>query len=334
MTELAAPASTRLTPPSPRNDAEDFSILAGYARVVLEEIRTVLAITAVVTLIVVLILFFKPRSYTASASFAPQGRKLPSNLSGLAAQFGVSVPGDEPSESPQFYADLIKTRAVLEELADSVYDVPANPPARMTLARWYGQKERTPALQRDKAVTRLRDDVSASTSTQTGVVSLKVRSRSPVLSDQIAARLLSIVNAFNLDRRRTQAAAERAFAESRVASIRGDLRAAEGRLQDFLQHNANCCEAPSLRFEEQRLSRDVSTQQQLYTTMLQSFEQAKIDEVRDTPVITIIEPPTIPVRPDSRRAALLLPLGVIAGTALGAFVVIGRRWMRDARLSR
>jgi len=155
-----------------------------------------------------------------------------------------------------------------------------------------------------------------------------------VLSDEIAARLVSIINAFNLERRRTQAAAERSFAESRVTSIKGDLRAAEGRLQDFLQHNANCCEAPSLRFEEQRLSRDVATQQQLYTTMLQSFEQAKIDEVRDTPVITIIEPPTIPVRPDSRRAALLLPLGVIAGAMVGAIAVIGLRWIGDARLSR
>ena len=334
MTELAAAASPRLAPPSPRNEAEDLSIVAGAVRVVFEEIRSVIAITAVVTLIVALIVFLRPRSYTASASFAPQGRKLPSNLSGLAAQFGVSVPGDEPSESPQFYADLIRTRAVLEELADSLYDVPSDPPSRMSLTRWYGQKERTPALQRDKAVTQLRKDVSASTSTQTGVVSLQVRSRSPVLSDEIAVRLLSIINAFNLERRRTQAAAERAFAESRVASIKGDLQAAEGRLQDFLQHNANCCEAPSLRFEEQRLSRDVSTQQQLYTTMLQSFEQAKIDEVRDTPVITIIEPPTIPVRPDSRRAALLLPLGVIAGVMLGAIVVIGMRWIGDARLPR
>jgi uncharacterized protein involved in exopolysaccharide biosynthesis len=180
----------------------------------------------------------------------------------------------------------------------------------------------------------LRKDVSASTSTQTGVVSIQVRSRSAVLSDEIATRLLSIINAFNLQRRQTQAAAERAFAESRVASIKGDLGAAEGRLQDFLQHNANCCEAPSLRFEEQRLSRDVATQQQLYTTMLQSFEQAKIDEVRDTPVITVIEPPTIPVRPDSRRAALLLPFGVIIGVVFGAIVVIALRWIGDARVSR
>lgn len=42
------------------------------------------------------------RTYTASASFLPQSGSRTTNLGGLAAQFGVALPGAEPSQSPTF----------------------------------------------------------------------------------------------------------------------------------------------------------------------------------------------------------------------------------------
>jgi uncharacterized protein involved in exopolysaccharide biosynthesis len=71
------------------------------------------------------------------------------------------------------------------------------------------------------------------------------------------------------------------------------------------------------------LERDISLRQQVYTTLVQSFEQARIAEVRDTPVITVLQPPFLPAR-DPRglvlMAAVGLALGGMAGLVL-AFVV-------------
>src|SRR5262249_20189682 len=49
----------------------------------------------------------KDRTFTANASFMPQGQRQLSQISGLAAQFGLAVPTGEAGFSPPVYADLI-----------------------------------------------------------------------------------------------------------------------------------------------------------------------------------------------------------------------------------
>jgi hypothetical protein len=72
-----------------------------------------------------------------------------------------------------------------------------------------------------------------------------------------------------------------------------------------------------LRFQDERLAADISLQRQLFTTLSQAYEQAKIDEVRDTPVITVVELPEVPVRPDSRGVLLRALGGLFAGMLVG-----------------
>jgi capsule polysaccharide export protein KpsE/RkpR len=82
------------------------------------------------------------------------------------------------------------------------------------------------------------------------------------------------------------------------------LRASEDRLLAFSQANRRIQDSPDLIAQRARLERDVTMQQQIYTTLAQAYEQAKIEEVRDTPVLTVITPPEVPARPDSRRLAV------------------------------
>ena len=89
-----------------------------------------------------------------------------------------------------------------------------------------------------------------------------------------------------------------------MGEVRRDLQEAENRLAGFLKVNRDYQNAPDLRFQYDRLNREVSIQQQLFVSLAQSFEQAKIDEVRDTPVISVVEAPEVPARPDSRFLAI------------------------------
>src|SRR5262249_435769 len=65
--------------------------------------------------------------------------------------------------------------------------------------------------------------------------------------------------------------------------------------------------------------REVSMRQAVYTTLVQSYEAARIDEVRNTPVITVMEPPDVPAKADPRLALLKSLLAGIVGLGLGAF---------------
>jgi uncharacterized protein involved in exopolysaccharide biosynthesis len=94
----------------------------------------------------------------------------------------------------------------------------------------------------------------------------------------------------------------------------------ENRLQAFLEVNRDVGNSPLLRFRQERLEREVSVRQAVVSALSQGYEQARIDEVRDIPVITIVEEPRAPALPDSRMVLLRAFLALIAGALLGALL--------------
>src|SRR5207249_3089073 len=146
--------------------------------------------------------------------------------------------------------------------------------------------------------------ISTSVSGKTGVVSFTVEARSRWLALGIANRTLEVLNDFNVHRRQTQAGAERRFVEGRLAELKDELHAAEDKVQRFLQQNREFRNSPPLLFEYERLQREVATRQAIYTTLAESYERARINEVRDTPAITVLQAPRLPLLPQSRRLVL------------------------------
>ncbi len=275
-----------------------------------------------VAVLVVGITLILPRSWTVSTSFLPQSRRTPTNLAGLAAQFGVAIPVSDPSQAPPFYVDLLKSRELLEKVVDTTYIIRSGDstiPVRV--ADVFRLGERQPARRREDAIRELRDHVIPTFDLRTGVVRLAVSVRYPDLALQITHHLLTELNRFNLVTRQSQAAAERVFTGTRLQEVQRDLRQAEDELQAFLERNREFRNSPLLTFHQDRLARKVSEQQLLYTSLSQAFEQAKLDEVRDTPVFTVLEEPAPPARPDRRyllfKAMLALIIGGTVGLTIG-----------------
>jgi uncharacterized protein involved in exopolysaccharide biosynthesis len=96
-------------------------------------------------------------------------------------------------------------------------------------------------------------------------------------------------------------------------------------MQHFLQTN-RMTESPELTFQRDRLQREVTLRQQLVTGLAQRYEENRIQEVRDTPVITIIESPVLAARPDPRLRLLIVLLGTAAGVLTGILAVLVREW--------
>jgi uncharacterized protein involved in exopolysaccharide biosynthesis len=275
------------------------------------------AITAVVTLVL-------PRSYTSISTFMPQASQGKfAQLSGLAAEFGFNVQANEPAASPSFYAFLLQSRELLRSAVRTAYDLPAKDTTRRgSLVEWYHPAGDTPAEREEAAIDRLRGDLRAATDAETGTVQLKVRNRSPRLAFEIASRLMDLVSDFNLQKRQSQAASERRFVEVQVKEAGGRLQGAEDRLKTFLQQNREYRTSPQLLFEYDRLFRAVTMQQQVYSSLAQAFEQARIDEVRNTPVLTLVDPPNLPAEPDRRWLLAKALLAALLGALIGAFVAL------------
>jgi uncharacterized protein involved in exopolysaccharide biosynthesis len=189
------------------------------------------------------------------------------------------------------------------------------------------------ARREEQGVRILGNLVNTSVTKATGVVGLSVTTRWPSVSLAITTALVDGVNDFNQQTRQGQAAAERKFVEGRLGVARTDMRTAEDRLQTFLQTNREFARSPELSFERDRLQRDVSLQQQVYTSLTQSLEEVRIREVRDTPVITVIESPAVATLPEPRQRATRLLFGILLGGVFGAALAFASEAIRRRRQS-
>lgn len=289
----------------------------------------------------VLVAFLGGRSWVATAAFVPQGSEAgQGRLASLAGQFGVNVPlGEAAGESPAFYAELLRSREILRPVAEAEYDFLAGSAEGSAGERISGRlptlleiEQDTPELETVAAVEWLREEaLQVQTDPETGMVGLEVTSPWAGLSHAVAQRLVTLVNQFNLETRQSRAAAERQFIEERRAEAEDSLLAAETRLESFLQANRQFENSPELRFRHDRLQRRVGRHQQVVTSLAQAYEEARVNEVRNTPVITVVEPPERPLKPESRGLVLRGSLGLALGGMLGLFLAFGRELLRRER---
>lgn len=280
--------------------------------------RQILALAGVGAVIGLLSGLLAPRVYVAGATFLPQASEGPSSgLAAAASQLGIAVPSSGGTWGPPLYVRVLNSSALLELVLVDTLTVTEEGGRRTTLLDLLDIQAPTPALRIERGIRVLRLMMSAQEIKALNAVELSVRTRWPSVSYALAQRLVAGVNEFNVRRRKSQAGAERQFADSMAGEAERTLRAAEDRLQAFSQRNRVFVGSPELTFERDRLQREVGLRQQLYTSLLQSREDARIREVRGTPVITLLEAPRMPVVPESRKAALKTILGALVGVTLG-----------------
>jgi capsule polysaccharide export protein KpsE/RkpR len=206
--------------------------------------------------------------------------------------------------------DLITSRLILGEVAKKQYEMKTDSGVSSgTLIKLLGGGKLPLRAQGPYIVGRMKRLVDVQVSPKTGVITLTVRAFTPDMAVQIANNVLSEVNTFNLNRRQQAAAGEREFVENREAEALSDLRNAEENLQSFLVQNRDFTVSPTLQLE-----------QTLYTSLATAAEQAKIEEVRNLPVITVLAPPEAPLIPESKRGMRKVLFSLIIGAVIGAMI--------------
>jgi len=146
---------------------------------------------------------------------------------------------------------------------------------------------------------------------------VSVDSHDPDLAAAVANRLVDYVNEFNAKTRQSKARMRRLFVEGRIADSEGELRSIEDQLKTFYQRNRSWDQSPELRVEEGRLRRQVEIRQEVVLTLRREYEMARIEEVNDSPAITVIDPAVPPLEKSKPRRAFLVALGLSIGGALG-----------------
>lgn len=267
--------------------------------------------------------------YLAITTFVPEtggASRLPTALQTLVAPLGIPFLSDA-DQSPRFYAEVVRSRPLLERVLLTRYATLASRGGRgsgefaladsITLLDALKVNESDSAKRIDAGAQLLRRALSTHVDNQTNIVRLGVELSDRFLAAQVANQFVTSLSDFNSTSRRLQARDRRRFVEARVVEAEHDLRDAEEQLRSFYERNRSWSDSPQLRFDEGRLRRQVDLRQDLYLTLKREFEVTRIEEVNDSPAITIIEPAVVPQWPSRPFKPLWVALGLVLGTLVG-----------------
>ncbi|MEX2526794.1 MAG: hypothetical protein WEA09_04090 [Gemmatimonadota bacterium] len=272
----------------------------------------------------------QPRMYTATAHFIPQGADGASGGAVAVAQrLGFDLGGGAPGQGPGFFTGVLLSREALFSASQAEFTLPTEEgPVTGTLGELFD-------LEFGDVYEELFEGIKVAEGWEPGVIRLTVDARAPEVAEQLVTHLLEFLNEFNTATRRTQASEEVRFAEERLAQVRAELREAEEELQLFLQQNRQYQNSPELGFVYDRLLREVQLKNSVVNQLALSYESARIDQVRNTPVISVLEGAAGSALPKSRRFPLRivgsLLLGVAVAFLLSLLLELGRRLQNPER---
>jgi len=253
--------------------------------------------------------------YRSKALFQPQSAQpRTSELALVASNFGFGMPAGGGAGSAAMYVELLRTHTILEPIVNDTLTLGGERVRRLAVVDLLGAD----FASRDAAIASLRELFKAREVPEIGAVEVVVATTVASASQALAMSLVEELNRFNVVSRRSQAAEERAFVAVQVETARTELELSESKLLEFIQHNRGFASSPELQFEYDRLQREVDSRQRLYTGLTNDLAEARIREIRDTPVITILEEPRIPSEPVPRHALIKAILGLLAGMLVGA----------------
>ena len=270
-------------------------------------------------------------TYTASTTFAPRARGTQSLTSSVLSQLGIQSSGG--ASGGAYYMEVIHSPRILGPVAEAQYSFQTDTGVvKGRLIDIYGLGKAPPRAARAQVINILNSQMKTTSQTG-GIMRVSITTPWAALSAEVAQRILDELNTFNLGARQEQASSERQFVESRVAEAKIELSRAENALQTFINENQYFEPISPLALEWDRLKREVSLRQELYTQLAKALDNARIEEVRDNPVLSVIEPAEAPLGPDGRQWPRKAILGALIGLFVGILIAFLHAYLSRTRES-
>lgn len=326
------------------------------------ERKFVLKACGYAVLIGLVIAFSIPREYTANAMIAPElsDNKTTGGLSSLAAMAGFNLNATSTADAiyPDLYPDIVTSTPFitglfnvqvkdLDEEVDTTLYCYLNEHQRVpwwTLITsapfkalgWvislFTEEEKEDAILDPFHLTKeeadiakeLSERITVSVDKKTGVTTLSVTMQdariSACLTDTVVRRLQDYITEY----RTTKARQDFQFQEKLFERKKKEYEKAQENYAKFADANKNII-LLSYRAEQERLENEMRLAYQVYTSVAQQLQMAEVKVQEITPVYTIIEPATIPIKASKPRKTLML-LGIVflTGLCCVSWILFGR----------
>ena len=339
----------------PEEEEEGLDIMA-LVRGLWNGRKTIIIWTSAFIVLGLLAAFTMKRSYTVSSTMVPQmTSRSNSSLGSLAALAGVDLGMTNTGAdlSPLVYPQIVSSVPFRLELMNTPlhYEKVDQPVSMYTYAKDYAkpsvmsyvtkytiglpflllnklrkEKEDFVVVYDDSAtndnktprpITITKDEetmlkaiarnVTLAVDKKEGYLTLSVTGSEPVQTAELAIKAQTLLQE-EVTRFRTE----------KAESLQAQLASIRDRSQDMPTTRA--------RIEQERIQSKYSVANAIYSEMAKQLEQAKMQVKRDTPMLTIIQPVTVPRQPSNSRAKTLI-VWTFLGFVLGCGIVLGKGYL-------
>ena len=270
-----------------------------------------------------------PPYYKSTAIILPEGQssKLTSlsGLSDLAALAGVNV-GAEGSLI-KLYPTIIKSEAVLKDVIYRKYKS-ENFQDSVDLIECWRINDNKPGGAYEGALNALRNGLDVSMDIKTDILTMSFETKEPRLSADIVNSVVEGLDKFVLTKRTTSASEQRRFIEGRLAEVKGDLTKSEDALRNFREQNTQV-RSPQLLLEQGRLERDLQINNTLFIELKKQYEIAKIEELKNMPVINVLDLARPAVYKDRPKRSVIVIVTFLLGLSGAIAYVVGNKYYKS-----
>ncbi|WP_243303379.1 hypothetical protein [Geothrix oryzisoli] len=238
--------------------------------------------------------------------YTSEGRVLPdlkhlSNLGGLAAAgealgLGAQIGG---GGQDALYVDILKSRWLGDQVLDETYTYKVRswmfgePETRATTLLGYFKEKN-----KDKGFKALMSVINIKRDVKTNLVTITVETRSPELSQAVVKKALTLLDQYLIEKVQTQGKAKAIYLEQRLKEAAIEFQKAEDGLARFQANNRTYSSSsdPAVRLRGQHLENDLELHKQLFSQLTYQLEQARLDEKKDVPTLSILDSGTLPIQ--------------------------------------
>ena len=225
-----------------------------------------------------------------------------SQLQSMASSFGYDVGGSEANfnipdvvKSQRIKLSILNKKWHFDELNENMtfpeYWHKDDKPG--IISRIFGEKEENPELIRLKQETdglkKINERITVTESKKTGLITVSVLSEEPKLSKDIVTYIAEALISYINDVQGKRAGENRQFIEERIAEASAQLEKSEESLKSFREENRSIKDSPELQMQLERLMRDAEVNKQVFITLKQQYEIARIEEVKEAPVVNVLD---------------------------------------------
>ena len=342
------------------------------AQKVWAERKLVIKVCAIAAVVGVVVAFSIPKEYTASMKLAPEttGKTQGGGMGALAAMAGINLGSSSGQDalSPDLYPDIVSSTPFLTGLFD-VNVTTQDGSVKTSLYEYMKEHQRSPwwgsvlsapfkalgwgmSLFRETEkdapagskvdsfkltpkqagiVNALSSRISVSVDKKTGVTTLSVQMQDPVISAALTDTVMHRLQDYITDYRTNKARHDLAFTEKLYKEAKENYYTAQQRYARHVDGNLDVI-LQSYRSEQERLQNEMTLAYGVYNQLAQQLQMAKAKVQEITPVYTVVQPATVPLKPiKPNKIMILFGFVFLAVAGSSMWILYGRDLLKKLK---